>query len=262
MIRKYINLSKTSEKSQEKYKAWIQDLPKKDQVIFILLKDLSSLLGCVASIGFAKENSKESFEYLNQKEKYMVINSKFRYFCSQVSFWSKVFDESCYSKDKYGKEKYLARLAFVGLVLGFNVTKINFGIFNKCELKNCRLKYSYYSLLDIPKDASKEDINSAYRKLSRYVHPDKNPEVPPHLMKILNEVKCWLINKECRSFYDKYLDLKTNFKSDDGIIKARVPKLRLNQEIFDEFIKYTTNKTDNEFSELSGLTNSNIEDID
>lgn len=33
----------------------------------------------------------------------------------------------------------------------------------------------YYSFLNIPKDASQEDISSAYRRLSKMYHPDKHP---------------------------------------------------------------------------------------
>ncbi|XP_013110344.2 dnaJ homolog subfamily C member 11 [Stomoxys calcitrans] len=38
------------------------------------------------------------------------------------------------------------------------------------------LEENYYSYLNVPKDASSEQINNAYRKLSRMYHPDKHME--------------------------------------------------------------------------------------
>ena len=35
---------------------------------------------------------------------------------------------------------------------------------------------NYYSILELPEDASEEDIQAAYRKLARTMHPDKDPK--------------------------------------------------------------------------------------
>ena len=36
-------------------------------------------------------------------------------------------------------------------------------------------KTNYYDILGVSKDADEKDISSAYRKLARKIHPDKNP---------------------------------------------------------------------------------------
>ena len=60
-----------------------------------------------------------------------------------------------------------------------------------------------YSILEIPKDASEQDIKKAYRKLSLQYHPDRNssPDADEKIRKI-NEAYETLSNAEKRRMYD------------------------------------------------------------
>jgi DnaJ-related protein SCJ1 len=50
----------------------------------------------------------------------------------------------------------------------------------------------YYNILDVPRDAQKNQIKRHYKKLSRVYHPDKNPgneEAAEKFMEIANGKK-------------------------------------------------------------------------
>ena len=64
----------------------------------------------------------------------------------------------------------------------------------------------YYKVLELDKNASKEDIKKAYRKLARKYHPDLNPndaEAQKRFQQI-NEAHEVLIDPEKRKKYDQY----------------------------------------------------------
>jgi molecular chaperone DnaJ len=49
-------------------------------------------------------------------------------------------------------------------------------------------KTTYYDILDIPHNATKEEIRDAYRKLAKMLHPDVSTEPDAEeLFKVLNE---------------------------------------------------------------------------
>ncbi len=64
----------------------------------------------------------------------------------------------------------------------------------------------YYSLLDVPKTASEDDIKKAYRKLARKHHPDLNPNDAEANKKFqqINEANEILGDPDKRKKYDQY----------------------------------------------------------
>ncbi len=64
----------------------------------------------------------------------------------------------------------------------------------------------YYKILGISKNATKDDIKKAYRKLARKFHPDVNPgdKEAEKKFKEINEANEVLSNPENRSKYDEY----------------------------------------------------------
>ena len=71
---------------------------------------------------------------------------------------------------------------------------------------------NYYDLLGIKKDASIDEIKSAYRNQAKKWHPDLNKDPSaPDMAKKINEAKEILLDEVKRKEYDEYLE---NYKSD------------------------------------------------
>ena len=73
---------------------------------------------------------------------------------------------------------------------------------------------NFYQFLDIDVNASKADIQRAYRAKARLIHPDKNSGLPQseEMMKYLNKARDVLFDTEKRIEYDEQLandDLNT-----------------------------------------------------
>src|SRR5207344_324645 len=64
----------------------------------------------------------------------------------------------------------------------------------------------YYQILGVKKDATEDDIKSAYRKLARKLHPDLNPNDKDAHRKFqqVNEANEVLSDPEKRKKYDTY----------------------------------------------------------
>ncbi|MDY0116943.1 MAG: molecular chaperone DnaJ [Sulfurimonadaceae bacterium] len=65
---------------------------------------------------------------------------------------------------------------------------------------------SYYEILEVSRDANKETIKKAYRKMAKQYHPDKNPgdAQAEHNFKLCNEAYQCLSDDQQRSIYDRY----------------------------------------------------------
>jgi curved DNA-binding protein len=78
----------------------------------------------------------------------------------------------------------------------------------------------YYKILEVPKNASTEDIKKAYRKLARKYHPDLNPndKEANKRFQLINEANEVLSDPEKRKKYDQYGE---NWAHADQFEKAR-----------------------------------------
>lgn len=66
-------------------------------------------------------------------------------------------------------------------------------------------KRDYYDVLGVPKNASKEDVKSAYRKLAMQYHPDRNKEPgAEERFKEISEAYAVLSDEEKKAQYDQF----------------------------------------------------------
>ena len=74
-------------------------------------------------------------------------------------------------------------------------------------------KRDYYEVLGVPKDASADQIKSAYRKLAMKWHPDRNPDNPEAKAKFQEASEAYevLSNPEKRQRYDQFGHEGVNF---------------------------------------------------
>jgi molecular chaperone DnaJ len=72
------------------------------------------------------------------------------------------------------------------------------------------LEKDFYAMLGVPQDASKKDIERAYRKLARELHPDHNPEpTAEERFKGVSEAYSVLHDDKARAEYDQIQLMKT-----------------------------------------------------
>jgi curved DNA-binding protein len=76
----------------------------------------------------------------------------------------------------------------------------------------------YYKILGVPKNASNEDVKSAYRKLAMKYHPDKNPgdKSAENKFKEINEAYEVLRDSQKRSRYDQLGDSYHRYQQTGG----------------------------------------------
>lgn len=108
-------------------------------------------------------------------------------------------------------------------------------VFNK-EPNRTVVDTTMYDLLEVPSNASKSEIKSAYRKLAFKYHPDKNPSNEECKLKFQEISKAYqiLINDESRRSYDR--DGLEATKSMDIIDPSLFFMMLFGSEELEEFI--------------------------
>lgn len=68
------------------------------------------------------------------------------------------------------------------------------------------IENNYYSILAIDREATAADVKSAYRRMAKITHPDRNPGSDGALFKLAKEAHDVLIDSDKRSEYNTFLD--------------------------------------------------------
>lgn len=104
----------------------------------------------------------------------------------------------------------------------------------------------YYKILGIPKDAKKEEVKAAWRKLVIKHHPDKNPGNPGYEDKIkeINEAYEVLSNDIKRYVYDEYISNEENLRRQQAKNKPNQNQTTTPQKNKRTYEKKTTIRTE------------------
>ncbi len=98
-------------------------------------------------------------------------------------------------------------------------------------------KKDYYRVLQVPRNASLEDIKRAYRRLARKFHPDVNPNnrQAEERLKEINEAYAVLSDPEARQRYDRERT-RIPIRRDTSRRRTRPHTSRTFQDLFDIFM--------------------------
>lgn len=93
------------------------------------------------------------------------------------------------------------------MLLAVPIISVSFSFITHPDSKTNMLEDStFYAVLDVPKDATEEEIRAAYRSAAIKIHPDTNPEIgSPELFLRVQEAYETLTNAERRKSYDQTL---------------------------------------------------------
>ena len=101
-------------------------------------------------------------------------------------------------------------------IAGFWCTKFADIAIEVLYLKLMAIKKDYYEVLGVPRNASEDEIKSAFRKLAFQYHPDRNKELgAEEKFKEINEAYQILSDPGKRASYDRYGRIVTQGESPD-----------------------------------------------
>ena len=104
---------------------------------------------------------------------------------------------------------------------------------------------NYYLILEIPSNASNEDIKKAYRRLSKLYHPDINPRGTEQF-KNINEANSILSDAAKRKLFD--IKYKAAFSTSQNKNATNQPKPKANNTPNNTNVKTKANTNTNSFT--------------
>jgi curved DNA-binding protein CbpA len=104
---------------------------------------------------------------------------------------------------------------------------------------------NYYLILEIPSNASNEDIKKAYRRLSKLYHPDINPRGAEQF-KNINEANSILSDAAKRKLFD--IKYKAAFSTSQNKNATNQPKPKANNTPNNTNVKTKANTNTNSFT--------------
>jgi len=104
---------------------------------------------------------------------------------------------------------------------------------------------NYYLILEIPSNASNEDIKKAYRRLSKLYHPDINPRGTEQF-KNINEANSILSDAAKRKLFD--IKYKAVFSTSQNKNATNQPKPKVNNTPNNTNVKTKANTNTNSFT--------------
>jgi curved DNA-binding protein CbpA len=96
---------------------------------------------------------------------------------------------------------------------------------------------NYYDLLGVKQDATNAEIESAFKKIAKKLHPDVNNNDPffNNHMRLYLEVRDILIDSSKRAAYDRTINSKTNKSSNSDFSETRDSEKRKEREREENF---------------------------
>ena len=107
--------------------------------------------------------------------------------------------------------------------------------------------YTYYSLLELPKEATEKEIKKAFKRLAKEYHPDKN-DGNDTVFKEINEA--YEILSKNKAEYDNYSEQKLEAEAESVFKKEEPSNFFYSRNTFKDFFKDTFKNFRREFSDI------------